>query len=234
MNRSKYSLTKRTDSAVPLTYYDLMPLEPPPIRVYDTLNKAEKAIKQWARDEHYGIVTKQITYDKQKPPGLRKREHTYDKYGDSRQKPFFIRNTSTRKDGCRFKFAVTQKRLSDNLWHVEIIYPHHNHKPTLSTSQHPCHRERTPWEKAIITRMMNAHCALKQIYLTLIQQNPNTSVTLQDIYNERKDLRKRDLGDLSPIEKLIELLHVKKEDYAYAVHSSKVALLSRQLIGKSG
>ena len=31
-------------------------------------------VKQWARDECYGIVTKRTSYDKQKPPEPRKRE----------------------------------------------------------------------------------------------------------------------------------------------------------------
>jgi hypothetical protein len=57
-------------------------------------------LKQWARDECYGIVTKRTSYDNQKPPEPRKRasvNNTCDKYGVSRQKPFSIRNTSARK-----------------------------------------------------------------------------------------------------------------------------------------
>ena len=113
------------------------------------------------------------------------------------------RKTASRKTDCPFKIAITRRQLPSRDWDVTIGDCQHNHPPSGSASAHPAHRKRTEEELAIINKSLSqSHIGAKHILLTIKERDPDTSVTIQDIYNERAKLKAEEVGELTVCEAL--------------------------------
>ena len=115
------------------------------------------------------------------------------------------RRSASRKTDCPFKLTVTRS-IDTSLWHVRVENSDHNHPASSNPSQHPCHRKLTDEEKSLIESLTHSHVPPKNILLNLLQQNPDTAVVSQDMWNERKRLRKERLNGKNPAEAVLDMM----------------------------
>lgn len=178
---------------------------------YNTLNDLIHAIQLHASSEGY-VVTRLCTKKsystclieicylccdrgrKERIPTGQKRKHS-----------------STRTNDCPFSIVA---KFRDNSWVIrEIRNPHHNHLATISAS-HPSLRKLTftPAIKSEVERATKVN--IKPVAIVESQRlgqgegfddNEPTYKT-KDIYNVKAEIRRKNLGTLSPIQPLMQKL----------------------------
>jgi hypothetical protein len=102
-------------------------------------------------------------------------------------------------------------------WRVEVVNPSHNHIPSGDPKVHSCHRKRTHEELNQIEALTQTGQSARVIINTLLQQNSNTTLVSRDIYNERRNIRKEQLGGLTSIEALINTFE-EDDDWIFEVN----------------
>ena len=116
------------------------------------------------------------------------------------------KNTSTAKTGC--KFRVSASRQGAMPWTVKIFNNDHNHELVEALSALPQHRAATmsEEERSLVSSMhWNGHTPL-QILSSLQSLNPASHLIVKDIYNLLHKLRLDELGGLTPVEWLLEVI----------------------------
>jgi len=184
-----------------------MPLAPPPEATYNHLYQAEETVLKWARQEGYAVVELRLKKSEHKDPNMRVKRKVWmicDK-GGKPQLAGTSRNTSIRKTDCPFQLTITRNHVTMK-WTIAILNSEHNHGPSGDASAHPAHRKRALEELDLIKSISKSRISPKHILLALQEQDPETAVCIQDIYNERTKLRKEELGELTPTEALCKML----------------------------
>src|SRR6266480_4186278 len=133
----------------------------------------------------------------------------YNKGGKARLLEEVKRKTATRKTKCPFKIAITRRQLPSRDWDLIINNSEHNHPLSGSISAHPMHQKRTKEELDVIKSLSRLHISAKHILLVLKERDPDTAVTIQDLYNERAKLKAEELSELT----ICEALYLKLWDY---------------------
>ena len=119
------------------------------------------------------------------------------------------RKSTTRKqhhDPCRWAAKACKLQSIGDLWQLSIRNPAHNHGPT-GPEAHPAHRKRTTAQvEAIKTLTNSAHIGNRDIASVLHAQFPGSHLTTEDVKNERKAIRKTELGGYTATQALVGLL----------------------------
>jgi hypothetical protein len=133
-------------------YDQSMPL--PPEAEYDSQQKLEDAIHNWARHHNFAFIKARSTICN--TLGRRNYVWACDRYGPlpkANQKR--QRNTATRKTGCKFSINAISVGGSWQVRHRPNPETHiHNHPPSRSITSHPSHR-RLP--KELLEQIKDLH-----------------------------------------------------------------------------
>ena len=97
---------------------------------------------------------------------------------------------------------------------VQVKEPSHNHE-LVEPSAFPHHRRATEDQQTRIKSLHASGVAPRFIVASILEQTPESLITLRDVYNEIARGRKERLGDLTPIEVLVMELQYDEE---WAVH----------------
>jgi hypothetical protein len=172
----------------------------PPDAAYNSFNEAYSALKEHGIRYGYGF-----RINTSRPTGSSIKTRIYYCCDKSRQynSQARVRKTSTRTDNCPFKLIIYQK---DSQWMLQVTNDQHSHPPSLDPRTHHVYRKRTPAQKAIIKSQSKAGIEPKRIMTTIRQEDPQTFIQAQDIYNERISARADYLNRRSPMEALLDEL----------------------------
>ena len=194
-----------------------MALEPPPEHSYTSFEAAEQALYDWSESHGFAVVRKRSKKPgwKTDEPGPYKYVYACDKSGESRSQTSGKRRSKTRKTDCPFEVTITRKA---GVWYLEVRHGEHNHEPSLDPAQHPALRKLTEAQEESIKSLTRSHVAPKNILLNLIQQDLNTHVVSQDLYNFRAKLKQRELQGLTRTEALVNMM-MEKGDWAVAMET---------------
>ena len=175
------------------------PLTPPPVDEYASLEAAERAVRAWALDHGYNLTRCKLVMDKRKPPTARRRDLRCAKGGVKRGEGV-KRKTGTRMVECPFEVRLRRTELET--WEVLIHHAIH----TCDASDPAAfaqYRKPTEPQKDQIRSLHSSGVAPRFILAQILEQQPNTLLSLRDIYNEVARMRKERLSGLSPIETLV-------------------------------
>ena len=189
-------------------------IEAPPAETFYSLDEAEQQIYQHAFDNGYALTRNQTRKDKKGKP--RRWDFRCDK-GGNQQTQGVIRQTSTRMTDCPFELRLLRvldsSSGSSSDIRLEIFNSNHNHPPSDDNRQHAQYRRPTAREVATIQSLSRSGVPPRLILNNLIEKDPNTLVTSQDIHNTKVKERKEQLAGRTPIEALIQQL-ITNENWA--------------------
>ena len=168
--------------------------------MYDFPEVAIDDINKFAKGQGYAVATFRTKTDKQTPPTVRKiwlrcakgRAYT----NTSRE-----RLTSSRMTECPFEATLTRTPIR---WGLEVKDPNHNHPAAVDPIALPQHRQRSYDINRTIADILGSSIGATKILTNLLKKD--ITISIQDIYNERKLNKKRLLGGLTPIQALIKSL----------------------------
>ncbi len=185
-----------------------MALEPPPEGSFTSFEAAEISLHDWSESHGYAVVLKRSKKPKWKTDesGPYKYFYACDKSGESRSQASGKRQSNTRKTDCPFELTITRK---SGVWYLEVRHGEHNHEPSLNPAQYPALRKLIEAQEESIKSLTRSHVALKHILLNLLQQDPNTHIISQDLYNFRAKLKQQELRGITRIEALVNMMMEK-------------------------
>jgi hypothetical protein len=193
------------------------PLTAPPEAMFDSAEEAYSAVLSWSKSRGYGVWKSRSCFDKCKPPTLRRIDVHCDKGPMNYSTQGNIRQTETKKCGCKFELRL-QRDPTTRRWHLIIINGEHKddhgytHIPSDDAMAHPCHRKLSEQDRGFI--IDDSKIAKPRfIKAKLLEQNAAMTVKLRDIYNAKAKFKRDRLGELTPVESLIEALQ-KDDDWA--------------------
>ena len=103
---------------------------------------------------------------------------------------------------CDFELRIHRVIISGE-FRLEIYSSIYNHPPSDDQGQHTQYRRPTPREEATIKSLSRAGVAPRFILNNLLEKDPNTLLTSQDILNLKKKVKKEQLAGRTPIKALI-------------------------------
>jgi hypothetical protein len=116
-----------------------------------------------------------------------------------------LREGSTSKLRCPHSLQLVRRGKAPYYWTVEVKNDNHNHDATSDSMQgHASVRRATRVEAELIKTMTTAACPPKAIWAALHATNPNTLLTMRDIYNERYKQKIKQLAGRTTIEALLD------------------------------
>ncbi|DBA01374.1 TPA: hypothetical protein N0F65_001613 [Lagenidium giganteum] len=177
---------------------------------HDSPKDAQKALNKFARSHGYAVVVLRTHYGKH--GSVRKVVYACDRHGEPRRPPSTTTsrpNSSTRKCGCGMRVTVIKCKMSLR-WRVEhrntaLV---HNHPPSGNVSAHPLHRRADMTEQARCAIATDAATGTRgmQTLVRLRADDPLSSITLRDVYNERARHVRQQLQDRTKAEYLLSRL----------------------------
>ena len=176
-----------------------MDLEPPPEReTYNSLDALMRHVNAHAGSHGYAVVKKR-SKRRRKDNEVCKVFLCCDR--SRKDKPALStesrkRNTSSRRIEC--PFDVVAKMDMMGTWTLHVRDGTHNHEPT-NPCAHPALRKPTEEEKEVIKSTTQAGADARITINTLRLNNPTTNLLARDVYNARAQLRRENLGDLTPV-----------------------------------
>ncbi|KAL4934416.1 uncharacterized protein BDV17DRAFT_249196 [Aspergillus undulatus] len=93
----------------------------------------------------------------------------------------------SRRNGCPFSLRISHHKI-DNLWHVKVRDPTHNHGPSLPGTHPSIRREEVNQKTQYIKALLDVNMPPSQILKQLRHVDPNTVIQIRDIYNLRHRL----------------------------------------------
>ena len=169
-----------------------MALNPPPRKVYDCPELAIDDINEFAKGQGYAVTKFRSKTDKQIPPTTRKIW-----LGCAKSRAYIdtsrTRFTSSRMTECPFEAVLTRTPIG---WSLEVKDPNYNHAAAVHLTALPQHRRRTYDTNKTIADMLGSSIGANKILTNLLKKD--VTITIQDIYNERKEIKKRILEGLTP------------------------------------
>src|SRR6266513_2341047 len=186
-------------------------IEAPEEEEFHTLEEAEAYIYQHAFNKGYGLSRGHKRWDKKKPPQLRRWDFNCDKGGEVRGKGT-ERQTGSKKTYCDFEVRISRKLTGG--FEVKVYRPYHNHPASDDHRQHSQYRRPTDEQMQRIESLSKSGVAPRFILNELLEMDPDTLITTQEIYNHKHKMRKERLNGNTWIEVLVEEL---KEDENWAL-----------------
>jgi hypothetical protein len=94
-----------------------------------------------------------------------------------------------------------------------VRYPYHNHESFINLTAHPVLRKlkKDLTFKATVKAQKHVGIETHHIYASHYGENPTSLITRRDIYNERANVRRQDLGSLAPIHALLRFILLTNE-----------------------
>jgi hypothetical protein len=179
---------------------------------YLSLTLAEKELHQYALQHGFALTKKKFVKDKHKDnPTIRRQDFKCAKGGRKRGEGV-KRQTGTRMTECPYEVRVL--RTDYGTWTVQVKEPSHNHE-LVEPSAFPYHRRPTEDQKTRIRSLHASGVGPRFIVASILEQTPESLISLRDVYDEIARGRKERLGDLTPIEVLVMELQYDEE---WAVH----------------
>ncbi|KAM4067994.1 MULE transposase [Hirsutella rhossiliensis] len=188
------SMTLPTKMAAP---FDLGPFE--------TADAAIEAIQALARDEGYAVVKVRSS---NKRMGIPHRWDLACARGPIHHVSIAarLRESGTRKAGCPFKVKIVQMTTLDDLWHITVMCPEHNHGPEDPIA-FPEHRKLTQAqidEVELLSR--DAAQTARTIHISLSVRNEGILTTEKDVTNLQTRRQMRELGARTSTQALVAKL----------------------------
>lgn len=190
-------------------------LDSPPTAEYEDEGSARAAIQRFISKRGYGVMTQGSKRDAN---GLRIVRFSCDRGGKSgaptTTESKGKRITATRRCGCPFVFKLRRiqdgslSEYSEYSYRVEEALLPHNHEPSRSLGSHPSKRRvgMTPEMRQIIRAAFERGCRAGEVFQEVRQRYPDCLIYDRDIYNVRRDLRKKRLAGRTPTQVVMELL----------------------------
>lgn len=119
---------------------------------------------------------------------------------------------------CDFELRI--HRVQTGGFKLQVYRPYHNHPASEDTRQHPQYRQPTNQELDKIKSLTQAGVAPRFILNTLLEADPDTLITTQEIHNYKAKIRKERLSGKTPIEVLVEEL-LEDESWALRYHTEQ-------------
>jgi len=184
-------------------------LEAPPLNTYTSCEQGLQALYNWSQEQGYGLTIEGTNQTKKK--AIKRYRLRCDKGGKKRGEGL-IRKTGSRMEKCPFK-VILRRIQATHLWVVEVVAGHgtHNHEASDHPSEHPCHRRMTAQEVETVKELTRSNAAPRTIVSKLHQEDHQTLVTRQDVYNAQAKLRREGVGEYTPIETLVKELEDSDE-----------------------
>jgi hypothetical protein len=188
-------------------------MEPPMEQVFDTREQLLASIQQHALSYGYAITTVRSTRDTNITLGCDRGGVYHDRIDapDGAKR----RRTSTKRIGCQFRLYA--KKLDTGQWEIQVRNPTHNHKPDDNMIGHSLARRRqlTEDQNYTIKHLSDIGSKPRQIISLLRADQPTTLIKPCDLYNIRDELRRKKLGNNTPLEFLRETLQNNYWRYAF-------------------
>jgi hypothetical protein len=134
-----------------------------------------------------------------------------DRYGEAKF-TIFIENSKrpnrrSRKNEYSIHGFLTEKIKGSDIWIFELEEGNHNHEPTQA-SAHPIIRKmhKDDQFRSRIEIQKTAGMLTKHAFDLQQQEAPGNPLIMRDYYNEREDIRRRELQERSPIHALLDIL----------------------------
>lgn len=190
-------------------------MEAPQRAVYPSRDELITAAKSHAARHHYAI-----TIRTSKPGRVWLK---CDRGGSYRNRLDLNDNTRKRTTGSRLincPFSVTGTQLINGSWQLSVPNAAHNHEIASSLLAHPSLRRLDQDQMQSVRQMTKAGQAPRIIRATLeAEVETDVHVTLQDLYNIRKQIRREELGARTPIQALVDQLATSKIFHRYQTDS---------------
>jgi hypothetical protein len=158
------------------------PLPAPPDATYRTETEAVQAIKTFAQDHGYAVITKRTNKGREgKIEAIYltcDQGQVYQSTAKERQRE------PSRRTGCPFSIRISHHK-TDNLWHVKVRDPSHNHGPSRPGSHPSIRREEISQKTQYIKALLDINMPPSQILKQLRHVDPTTVIQIRDIYNLR-------------------------------------------------
>ncbi|KAL4909820.1 hypothetical protein BDW74DRAFT_143795 [Aspergillus multicolor] len=142
------------------------PLPAPPDALFRTEVEAVQAVKAFAQVHQYAVITKRTN-----------------KGREGKVEAIYM----TCDQGQTYRSSISHHK-TDNLWHVKVRDPTHNHGPS-QPGQHPSiRREEISQKTQYIKALLDINMPPSQILKQLRHVDPSTVIQIRDIYNLRHRL----------------------------------------------
>ena len=164
---------------------DYPPLPAPPDALYRTETEAVQAVKTFAQDHHYAVITKRT--NKGREGKVEAIYLTCDQGQVYRSTAKERQREPSRRNGCPFSIRISHHKI-DNLWHVKVRDAAHNHGPSLPGSHPSIRREEIAQKTQYIKALLDINMPPSQILKQLRHVDPTTVIQIRDIYNLRHRL----------------------------------------------
>jgi hypothetical protein len=180
-------------------------MEPPIEQVFDTREQLLASIQQHALSHGYAITTIRSARDRNISLGCDRggvyKDHINALDGAKRRK------TSTRRIDCPFRLYA-KKLIDTDQWEIQVRNPNHNHEADDNMIGHPIARRRqfTEEQRITIQHLSDTGSKPRHIISLMRKDQPNILIRQHDLYNIRADLRRKKLGNYTPLEFLRETL----------------------------
>jgi len=188
-------------------------MEPPKEGVFETREQLLASIQQHALSYGYVITTISSNPSRNITLGCDRGGIYHDRInapnGAKRRK------TSTKRTGCPFR--LYGKKLANNQWQIQVRNPTHNHEADDIMIGHSLARRRqlTEDQNNTIKHLSDIGSKPRHIISLLRAEQPTTLIKPYDLYNIRDEIRRKKLGNYTPLEFLRETLQNNNWRYAF-------------------
>ena len=129
-------------------------------------------------------------------------------YGDSKRP-----NRDSKKSDYPF-LAICQNLVKcSGVWDFWVFHGGHNHDPSLNPKGHAAIRKLDRKDKFKITLVTHKSAGIlaRYIYTHFDRTEPDNNLIIRDVYNERAEVRRRELNDRTLIQALLQSLIITGE-----------------------
>ncbi len=129
-------------------------------------------------------------------------------YGDSKRF-----NRDSKKSDYPF-LAICQNLVKDSgVWDFWVFHKGHNHDPSLNPKDHAIIRKlnRKDEFKITVATHKSVRMLARHTYIHFDQTKPDNNLIIRDVYNERAEIRQRELNSRTSIQALLQLLTITGE-----------------------
>jgi MULE transposase domain/FAR1 DNA-binding domain len=164
---------------------------------FEDVDEAVRYLYRFAMDHGFAVSKSNVKKDRK---GYNRRHDFRCAKGGKVRGKGVKRSTGSRMTEC--PFTVRIHRTGYGTWKVQQHSKHHNHEAS-EPSAFPRYRLPTDAQMALIRSSHANGTAPRFIFAQILEGDPQTLISLRDIYNEVARMRKERLAGLTPIETLI-------------------------------
>ena len=194
--------------------------------MYPSLKEAEAAVQVHALSEGFTVSRKRSKVSKSNE--VRKVWLTCahgGKYKNSREyltEESRKRQRSSRVMDCPFSAIIQRIAATGDQWewHINFDRVDHNHDKNQALLSYPAARKLQLQEQETVKSLTDVAATPKIILAALRQTNADRPLIPRDIYNERAKIRNNRLNGRTPIEMLLDHLHVNGIEHNYTRSSN--------------